>query len=113
VLQTLSARPWRIELGLSAAAIDHRVRAGKLIVLHRGVYRRERGALAAGGAAIGVDRQLARLAGLRLALPGAYGEVLHWSSRSTSRSVTMSCKARSSSSVAEPFEAVQDEVEPE
>jgi very-short-patch-repair endonuclease len=27
-----------IALGLSAAAIDHRVRAGRLIVLHRGVY---------------------------------------------------------------------------
>jgi very-short-patch-repair endonuclease len=27
-----------LELGLGAAAIDHRVRAGRLIVLHRGVY---------------------------------------------------------------------------
>ena len=26
------------ELGLGAGAIDHRVRAGRLIVLHRGVY---------------------------------------------------------------------------
>src|SRR5262245_61257184 len=48
-----------IALGLSAAAIDHRVRTGKLIVIHRGVYAvghaalsdrgRLRAALLAGG----------------------------------------------------------------
>ena len=32
------ARRQLIELGLSSAAIDHRVRAGRLLVIHRGVY---------------------------------------------------------------------------
>jgi very-short-patch-repair endonuclease len=38
-----------IELGLSPAAIDHRVRAGRLIVLYRGVYAAGHGALSKRG----------------------------------------------------------------
>jgi len=61
-----------IALGLSAAAIDHRVRAGRLIVLHRGVYtvghtaltdhgRMRAGLIAAGPTAVLSHRSAAAL----------------------------------------------------
>jgi very-short-patch-repair endonuclease len=41
----IATRAELVELGASAAAIDHRVRTGKLIVVHRGVYAVGHGAL--------------------------------------------------------------------
>jgi very-short-patch-repair endonuclease len=69
-----------IGLGLSAAAIDHRVRAGKLVVIHRGVYAvghaalsdraHLRAALMAGGPTASIShRPAAALHRLALSMP--------------------------------------------